>query len=91
MTVLTPTSASQREGVIEFTGLTMSPGQAVELVVNGATVARITLEPRDGFRHAKIPVRWTAGPNRVELRYAVWDNRANVPAMAVLFKELRVS
>jgi hypothetical protein len=91
MTVLTSTSVKQREGVIEFTGLTISPAQAVEIVVNGDAVARITLEPRDGFRHAKFPVRWNAGPNRVELRYAVWDNRENVPEMAVLFEELRAS
>jgi hypothetical protein len=90
-TVLTSTSESQREGIVEFTGLTTNPGQTVELVVNGTAVARITLEPSDGFRHAKFLVRWSAGPNRVELRYAVWDNRANAPATAVLFKELRVS
>jgi hypothetical protein len=64
----------------------------VELAVNGAAVARITFEPRDGFRSVKVPVRWRAGSNQVELRYAVWDSRASdVRSMAVLFKELRVN
>jgi hypothetical protein len=91
-TVLISTSASQREGLIELTGLTMSPGQAVELAVNGVAVAHITFEIRDGFRNAKIPVRWNAGSNRVELRYAVWNSHANdARSMAVLFKELRVN
>ena len=90
-TVLTLTSETQVEGVVEFTSLTMTGGQTVELFVNGQTIARVTLEPGDGFRHAKCLVKWSAGPNRVELRYARWEDRAGAPPMAVLFKELRVS
>ena len=57
--------------------------------MNGVAVAHITFEIRDGFRNAKIPVRWNAGSNRVELRYAVWNSHANDPrSMAVLFKRV---
>jgi hypothetical protein len=89
-TMLTFTSETQGEGVVEFTGLTMTRGQTVELLVNSKTVARVILEPDEGFRSAKFPVEWSAGPNKVELRYAVWDDRVSARPMAVLFKELRV-
>jgi len=89
-TVLTVPSESEGDGVVEFTGLTTRPGQIVAVFVNDAAVARVSLEPGDGFRHASFRIKWRAGPNRVELRYAVWEHHGADPRpMAVLFKELR--
>ena len=55
VTHLTVASPAARDGVVDFSAVTMSPGQAVEIVVNGTTVRRISVEQR-GFETVRVPV-----------------------------------
>jgi hypothetical protein len=87
-THLTVTTPATRDGVIDFSAAAMSPGQAVEIVLNGATVRRIPLEP-GGFETVRVPVSWRAGENRVELRYAIREPPSSDSGRAVLFRALR--
>lgn len=89
-TRLTVTSATARAGVVEFSAVTMTPGQSVEVVVNGTGVGQASLEQREGFKTVRVPVTWRAGENRVELRYATRESQPKDSAKAALFKVLRV-
>jgi hypothetical protein len=91
VTTMRLTSATPRGAEVELAGLTFIPEQTIELIVNGSALARMSIDPSDGFKHAIFAVSLSAGLNQVELRYKSWDHRANVPPMAVLFKQLRVN
>ena len=84
-TVISPTA---RDGVVDFSAAVMIPGQAVEIVLNGASVRRMALAPR-GFESVQVPVSWRVGENRVELRYATWEPPSSDSGRAVLFRRLR--
>ncbi len=89
-TNLAVTSAADRPGLVELTAVAMRPGQAVEVLVNGASVGRTSFAEREDFKTVKVPVNWRAGENLVELRYAVAEAGPAGSARAVLYSALRV-
>jgi hypothetical protein len=87
-THLTVTSPTDRDGMVDFSAVTMSPRQAIEIVVNGTSVRRVSLESR-GFETVRVPVSWRSGENSVELRYATREPESSDSGRAVLFRVLR--
>jgi hypothetical protein len=64
----------------------MSPGQTVEIVVNGTTVSRVSPEQQRDFETVHVPVVCRAGGNRVELRCMSWEPQSSDSGRAMPLK-----
>jgi hypothetical protein len=92
VTSLTVVSTAARAGVIALSGVGIGTDQVVDVVVNGRSQGRTTLEQGIRFRTVELPVTWREGENRVDLRYtsaSAPPPAADVPT-PVAFKVLRV-
>jgi hypothetical protein len=91
VTSLTVASPAARTGTITLSGVGIGTDQVVDVVVNGRSLGRTTLERGIRFRTVELPVTWREGENRVDLRYT--SAAAAAPAEAatpVAFAVLRV-